>query len=255
MSSFSGLHVSKDGQRFWAVTDKGHWATGRLIREGARLTGLALVDHGPLLDRDGAAVRGRNVDAEGLTRTPDGRFHVSFEDNHRVWSYDTFGGRASPRATHPDASVLQRNSSLEALASDGEGRLYTMPERSGLLERPFPVTRLDGQTWSRAFQIPRRPPFLLVGAEFGSDGGFYVLERAISPPFGFKVQLRRFAHSAGGLRDETVILERALGPQGNWEGLSLWRDAQGRQRLVVISDNNGHGFLATTLTEYILPVP
>ena len=252
LGSFSGLHVSSDGQRFWAVSDKGVWASGVMERRDGVLVGISEITRGPLLGLNGRPVEGRDVDAEGLTRTTDGRFHVSFEDNHRLWSYGDLGAAPTPHPAHPDRTQLQRNSALEALARAPNGALFTMPERSGTLERPFPVTKLEDGVWSRAFEIPRRPPFLLVGAEFDEAGRLYVLERAVSPPFGFAVQVRRFELGPSGVTHEEVVVSRNLGPQGNWEGLSLWRDEAGRHRMVIVSDNNGHGFLATTLTEYIL---
>ena len=71
---------------------------------------------------------------------------------------------ARPRAVppHPDFGRLQHNSGLEALAIDADGTLYAIPERSGKLERPFPVYRLRDGRWDKALRLRRDGTFLVV---------------------------------------------------------------------------------------------
>ncbi|MHA3914655.1 esterase-like activity of phytase family protein [Halovulum sp. GXIMD14793] len=250
--SYSGLALSDDGRRFVTVADKGHFATGRLERKDGKLHAVILEDHGPILDPKGQPVRRYDIDAEGLTLTPDGTLWVSFEANHRVWGYTDMRLAATETARHPDYAKLQNNSSLEALASDADGNLYTIPERSGKLTRPFPVYRYSGSRWTQPFAVPRSGDFLMVGAEFGPDGWLYVLERDFRTLSGFRTRIRRFRHSPDGLSDEETLLETRFGRLDNMEGIDVWRDADGAIRLTLISDDNYSFFQSTIFVEYVL---
>ena len=91
--------------------------------------------------------------------------------------YDDLGGPATEVPPHPDFRRLQANSGLEALAIDAEGVLYAIPERSGKLERPFPVYRLRDGRWQTQGALRRDGAFLVADAIFGPDGRLYLLER------------------------------------------------------------------------------
>lgn len=249
--SFSGLALSGDGSRFVVVADKGHFASGRLQRKGGKLSAVVLDDHGPILDPKGAPVRRYDIDAEGLTLTPDGRLWVSFEANHRVWGYTDMRLAATETARHPDYALLQNNSSLEALASDADGRLYTIPERSGELTRPFPVYRYSDGRWTQPFAVPRSEDFLVTGAEFGPDGRLYVLERTYSL-FGFRTRIRSFSVQGDALAGEQTLLTSRSGRYDNLEGIAVWRDTEGAIRVTVISDDNGSFLQRTELVEFVL---
>lgn len=125
---FSGIEVSNDGTRFWALSDRAALAEGRLTRnEAGTLTGLEVLHHTRLTDPDGHLVNGYESDSEGLARRDNGRFYVSFEGYHRIWTWrgdDIMqGGEAAWMPRHPDFKTLQSNSALEALAIDAEGAL------------------------------------------------------------------------------------------------------------------------------------
>ena len=145
---------------------------------------------------------------------------------------------------------LQNNSSLETLAIDAEGTLYTLPERSGKLSRPFPVFRYRGGTWDQPFSIPRRPPYLPVGGDFGPDGKFYLLERHMSGIFGFQSRVRRFDLGPDGVSGEETLLESKTGTHDNLEGISVWRDQSGAIRMTLIADDNFKFFQTTEVVEY-----
>ena len=135
---FSGLELSDNGREFLTVTDKGYITEGILEREGIRISGVraaALVELG---DTDGGPLDQYETDSEGLARREDGRIYVSFEGIHRVWTYNSPTSEAAWLPRHPDFEGMQNNSSLEALAVGPDGALYTLPERSGKLTRPFP---------------------------------------------------------------------------------------------------------------------
>lgn len=253
LGSLSGLTVNAQGNRVVAVSDKGSFVSGRLIRDArGAITGVERLASGPLLDPRGEAVRRFDVDAEGLTIGRDGRLYVSFEANHRVWAYSAMDGAADPLPQPAAFRALQNNSGLEALFTGPGGNLHAIPERSGALDRAFPVYRLSGETWTRAYGIPRRPPHLVVGADLGPDGRLYVLERHWNGLLGFSTRIRRFGVATGGVYDEEVLLESRIGLYDNLEGISAWRDTAGRTRLLLVSDDNDSFFQRTELVEFVV---
>jgi len=251
---FSGFELAADGLRFWTVSDEGMIVTGRLQRQDSDgpITGVSITSANMLKTSKGVPVTGIYNDAEGLAVAPDGTIIVSFEGYHRLAEY-TAPDAAAIRIPRPKAfETLQNNSSLEALAIDAAGWLYTMPERSGALNRPFPVYRYAKGQWDQPFAIPRRGAFLMSGADFGPDGRLYVLERDFGWLTGFQTRIRSFAFSARGLTDEQEILVSRAGEFDNLEGLSVWRDASGTIRLTMISDDNFNSFQRTEIVEFRL---
>lgn len=249
---FSGFEVDANGTRFIAVSDDGLLAHGTLLRDGAgTLTGVKGAKFSKLKDPDGEPWGRYLTDAEGLALGEDGSFYVSFEGEHRVVRYAELGAAAEVLPV-PDAfAELQRNSALEALAVDGDGRLVTLPERSGAWERPFPIWRFDG-TWLQDASLPRRDKLLPVGGDFGPDGRYYLLERELVGIFGFRSRIRSFAYGPDGFTDERTVLTTPLAAFDNLEGLSVWRDEAGHIRLTMISDDNFNAFQQTQIVEFVL---
>jgi hypothetical protein len=192
-------------------------------------------------------------DTEGLAVAADGTVFVSLEGRARVLRYDDPGGSAVNLPNPREFGAMQRNSSLAALAIDARGWLYTLPERSGVLDAPFPVYRFDGVAWDQPFSIPRQGQFLAVGADFGPDGRLYLLEREFHGLLGFQSRVRRFVVTGDAINAGEVVLETLVGQHGNQEGLAVWRDAMGQLRLTMVSDDNFRFFLSTSLVEYRIP--
>lgn len=248
---FSAIHVFPGGDRFLAITDGADWTEGRILRnaqgritaiEAAPMRFLRGLGQDPIED-------GRN-DSEGIAVAPDGTVYVSFESVARVLRYARIDGPAENLPSPREFARLQRNSALEALAIGPDGTLYTLPERSGRLDRPFPVWRFRDGTWDQPFSLRRDGAFLAVGADIGPDGRFYLLEREFNGLSGFASRVRSFALSAEGLSDERTELQTGIGTHDNLEGISVWRDAEGDLRLTMISDNNYYFFLRTQIVEY-----
>jgi len=248
MGGFSGLEVLSDGIRFTTVSDRGWLIHGRLIRENGQLVGIEPDAPQPLRDAQGQVLTGKATDAEGLARGDDGQMFVSFEGLHRVWAYPTTDA-AVPLPSLPQFSQLQDNSGLEALAIDGRGRLVTLPERSGQLISPFPVWRYDEGVWSQPFALSRRGGFLPVGADFGPDGRFYLLEREFIG-LGFRSRVRRFTLAEDRILSEETLLETSTHRHGNLEGLAVWRDQTGAIRLTMMADDNFNDFQRSEVVEY-----
>lgn len=250
---YSGLEISADGTRFIALSDRGHIATGRLIRKDTAISDVKTMSFGPLHTRDGRPMPRDLSDSEGLAQGVRGSMFVSFEGAHRIRRYDSLTAPARPVLPHPAFKTLQPNSGIEALAIDAKGALYAIPERSGGKTRPFPVYRFRDGRWDTPFSIPRRGRYLAVGADFGPDGMLYLLERRFSGPFGFSSRVRRFAFSEqGGLEREETLLRTHNFTYDNLEGIAVWRDESGAIRLTMISDDNFNFFQVTEFVEYRL---
>ncbi|MFA5580772.1 MAG: esterase-like activity of phytase family protein [Paracoccaceae bacterium] len=247
----SGLDLAPDGSDFVAVSDRGAIATGRLLRQDGQISGVADLALNPLLRPGGEPLREFETDAEGVARSADGRIFVSFEGLHRVWAYADATGPAERLPQHDDFAQMQLNSSLEALAIDDQGRLYTLPERSGEWTRPFPVYRFDGDGWEQPFSLRRDGKFLAVGADFGPDGKLYLLERHLAF-FGFQTRVRRFVIEGDAVLSEETLLQTGTGAHDNLEGIAVWRDPDGAIRITMISDDNFHPFQRTEFVEYRL---
>lgn len=250
---FSGLKVSADGGAFTTVSDGGIVGSGAFERaESGEITGVSGYEFGPLRTSKGVPTEGRTSDAEGLAIRDDGALVVSFEGYHRIMVYSTPDASAEWHKHNHEFDNFQNNSGLEALAYDGDGVLYAIPERSGVLTRPFPVYRFKNDEWDQPFGIPRLPPYLVVGADFGPDGKFYVLERHLSGIFGFRTRVRRFEISGDSISAGEVLLETSAGKHDNLEGISIWRDSAGDIRVTMISDDNFRAFQRTEFVEYRL---
>ena len=249
---FSGFEIGPNGHDIWAVSDGGYFIQSRLKRdESGKITGVETFRPLVLKFPNGRQVHSYRDDAEGLAVAEDGSFAVSFEGIHRVWGYEAPGENAKEMGAHPDFKSLQNNSALETLAFDPFGNLLALPERSGLLTRPFPVYRRQPNgTWDTPFSVRRDPPFLPVGGDFGPDGRFYLLERHLNGFLGFQTRIRRFDYAADGFSNETLLLETRSGKHDNLEGIGLWQDDQGRTRITMISDDNFRAFQRTEIVEY-----
>lgn len=249
---FSSIELSRDGEAFVATTDKGLFAEGRILREGGRIRGIDNQRFNTILNPKGAPLRSYRTDAEGLAISADGTIYVSFEGTHRVMGYDSPKGAAIPLPNLPWRNDLQGNSSLESLAIDEAGVLYSLPERSGDLNRPFPVYRYRNGHWDQALRIPRRGGFLPVGADFGPDGRFYLLERELTGLSGFATRVRSFKLSHNELTNERELLRTTGGTHDNLEGIAVWATPEGAIRVTMISDDNFRFFQRTELVEYRL---
>ena len=249
---FSGLEMGENGREFLAVGDGGIMVAGNLFRdpETGYITGVSPFVPYDLKTPTGVITKGVWDDGEGLTIVNNNRAYVSFEGEHRIWAYDQPGGNATPIPKHPDFAQMQNNSALEVLASDDAGTLFTLPERSGVITRPFPVYRFKNGVWDQPFGLPRRGPYLAVGGDFGPDGKFYLLERHLTGIFGFKTRVRRFTFTDESATDEQVLLESSAGQFDNLEGIAVWRDKAGDIRLTMISDDNFRAFQRTEFVEY-----
>lgn len=244
---FSAIEVSDDGREFIAISDRGRFTTGRLIRENGVITAVEAAPVRPLRGADGAPIPAGQNDSEALAIGANGQIFVSFEGVHQVRVFDPSWSMSTALPSPREFANMQANASLEALAIGTDGALYTLPERSGRADLPFPVYRFKDGRWDQPFSIPRRGVFLMVGADIGPDGRLYLLERDFVG-VGFRTRVRRFDLTGGA---EETLLQTGVGVHDNLEGISVWQDDAGL-RLTLISDDNFRFFQRTEIVEYRL---
>lgn len=246
---FSGIEVSEDGMEFTVIGDKGILVTGRFMRADGLISGVD-TDLYKLKDTHGKVVSKPYSDSEGLAIHPDGTMFVSFEREHRVWAYLSGKTKAAKLPRHRDFKHLKDNDGLEALAISADRTLYALPERSG--KNVIEVYRYTDGNWDIPFNIPRIASYMAVGADFGPDGKFYLLERKSNSIFGFKIRIRQFEINGDKITEAKVLLETDAGTHDNLEGLAVWRDGAGDIRLTMVADNNFNVIQRTEFVEYRL---
>ena len=231
---FSGIEISDDGAQLLLLSDRATLVSARLSRTEGRITAAQLQRHRKLRTSTGKLMQGRVMDSEGLALAPDGTVYISYEGVPRITRHRRGGPRADVLPRPGAFDRMPFNKALEALAIDAAGNLYTLPENAPDKAGNLPVWRWDGSRWSQPFSLPQRGGFLPVGADFGPDGRFYLLEREFLL-VGFRSRLRRWDITPAGPAREITLLQTGLGQRDNLEGVSIWRDAAGSLRATMIS--------------------
>lgn len=250
---FSGIELSPDGRHFTALSDEGFWTRGTFTRDDkGRITAADIQPMERLRDGNGKPLRHSRADSEGLAIAADGTLYVSFEGPARIARHDALDGPATEVPVPREFAAFRSNRSLESLAIDGDGRLYTIPEDTLIRGADFPVYRLADDKWSLPFSIPRRGDFLPTGADFGPDGRLYLLERAFRGLAGFQSRVRAFTIDDASILAEAIVIDTPLGRHDNLEGIAVWRDDGGAIRLTMVSDDNYLFVLRNEVVEYRL---
>lgn len=249
----SGLEVSEDGTGFRAIGDRGWYISGQFERASEQIIDITIEKHLPILGNNGLPVSSRRVgdwsDAEGLAVAPDGTLWISFERWTRVARYDAPELAGQWVKDHPDFATWRDNRQLEALAIDSDGVLFTFPERP--LPEGYPIYRLDQNTWSIGGHLPEDNGFSIVGADFGTDGLLYLLERKLVLGLWWQNQIRRLDITVPNTIE--VLWTGQRGEYFNLEGISLWQDGTG-QRITLVSDDNADPDETTQFVEFrIIP--
>ena len=94
--------------------------------------------------------------------------------------------------------------------------------------------------------------YLAVGADFGPDGRFYLLERRVNLLARFSTRIRRFDYAQGAFGAAQTLMTSAPGALGNMEAISLWTDAAGQVVVSLVSDDNFLPLQETTVVEFAL---
>ncbi len=248
---FSGLVLSKDGQRLQAISDRCWWLSAHVRRDASgKLVRLEQARMGHLRGLNGAPLDVKRCDPEGLTRAADGTHLVSFEQDHRVWRYGREGlaGPARPVWRPDEAARMPKNGGLEVIAA-----LHA--PRAKDLRRGWVVTG-DGKR-SRPVDYPVSDGFVPTDAAALSDGSVLVVERSFSLLTGVRVRIRRVAarELLPGARLAPRELLRLGTPQpvDNFEGIAVHRDVKrGATFVYIISDDNFSALQQTLLFQFKL---
>ncbi|MBE7185884.1 MAG: esterase-like activity of phytase family protein [Methylobacterium mesophilicum] len=263
--SFSALRFLGSDGRFMGVSDIGNWFFGRITRDAeGRPNGIADFSLEPILDALGDRSRAKQqVDAESLTLSGDTAM-VGFERNHRVVQYalkpSAMGKplRKVPFLIPP--RELRTNRGIEALVTapaDGplRGALVAVTERSLDAQGNLFAAVLAGPR-KGLFSVVRHDPFDVSDGAFLPNGDLLLLERSYSFPRGVGLRLRRIAGESikpGAVVDGPILFTADMSYQiDNMEGLDVWRRADGRIAVSMISDDNQSIFQRNLYLEFVL---
>ena len=262
----SGLRISSDGNRLRAVSDTAYWLSADIARdEKGALSGLPDAALFCLCRQDGTRYGSKHWgDSEGLEIDGDTAY-VSFERLNRINRYQ-LGKDGSPGApVQATASFkplnVAYNEGLEALAlapagSPVAGRFVAIAEESlnaAGNNRAFVASKKGIEE----FAVTRSDDYSITDAAFLPDGDLVVLERRFGLSVGIGMRIRRFDAASiapGATLKGEVLAEAGLSSRiDNMEGISAWRDGEGRTRIVLISDDNFNRRLQRTLLlEFVL---
>ncbi len=252
IGGLSGLISLDGGDGFFAVTDNGHWVSGRVEQTSqGKPLGLSDVRYAPLLGADGKTLKARwGHDAEALALSGSG-LYVTAETNNAIYRYPwpiaTGKERMMEELDLPEAiRSLPRNTGLEALAAatqDGPlaGKLVAVAETvpSDLQDLSGFIIGPEG---TEPFTIRRHDRFDATDAAFLSGGDLLLMERRFNLRDLIGLRLRRFKADEikpGAILEGELLLEADFGYQiDNMEALAVHRNARGETILTLLSDNN-----------------
>ncbi len=257
---FSGLHVSADGRRLLAISDRGAWLRLTLRYDGdGRLTGAAGARLGRLRAVNGEPLIGKRGDAEALAVLPDGSMIVAFERRHRMLHYPATANPLSKRPrlfpAPPGLAGGPSNGGIETLLHVGRGYLLAISERQRAGPRSLRAwIGVDGG-W-RAFSYARQGGFRPTGAALLLNGDVLVLERRFLLGLGTAIRLVRVARRviAPGRRIGGRVIARIEAPLtvDNFEGIDTRPARAGETLIYLISDDNFNPLQRTLLMMFSL---
>ena len=251
---WSDLDISDDGARLTAISDRGFWFDATVAHDPngaiAQFTDARL---GYLPNMAGFRQPGLEGDAEGISRTPDGSFLVSFERRHRIWLYPAaeppFSARPRPLPMPAEAAKMPENGGIETLVRLPGGRILAISEELMTQDGANVGWLGDGRTWSQVSYVAGQD-FKPTGAARLPDGDILILERRFSRmhvPAGRIVRVRGDALKPGAklVGEELARIEPPL-TFDNFEGITTRLGPQGEIFIYAISDDN-YFFLQRTL--------
>jgi hypothetical protein len=260
IGGLSGLLSLEGGNTFLAVTDHGHWVSGRIAQtaEGTPLD-VSGVRVAPLLGADGKTLKARwGHDTEALAL--DGSdLYVTAETRNAIYRYPWPLATGKERMLGEvklaeDIRALRRNTGLEALAvaPDGSsvaGRLIAVAESPAGEGRDLDGY-IIGSDGTDRFRIRRHDAFDATDAAFLPDGDMLLLERRFTLLDLIGLRLRRFPGESiqpDALLEGELLLEADFGFQiDNMEALAVHRNEAGETILTMLSDDN-RSFLQRTI--------
>jgi hypothetical protein len=265
----SGLRIDAKGERFISFSDKGSWFTGRIVYQGAEMTGLADVEAAPMIGPDGRPITARGwYDSESIaidgSQIYNSQVYIGLERVNRVLRFDFKKGFTRSRAeVVPMPAAVKKlpyNKGLEALVFVPKGlplagTLIAMSER-GLDPEGNLIAFLVGGPTPGQFSVRRTEKFDISDATLLPSGELLVLERKFSLVEGLHVRIRRIALKSlapGALVDGPVIFRADLGDEvDNMEGIDSFVTGEGDIVLTMVSDDNFSMIQRTLLLQFVL---
>ena len=265
----SGLRLDAKGERFISFSDKGSWFTGRIVYQGAEMTGLADVEAAPMLGPDGRPITARGwFDSESIaidgSQIDNSHVYIGLERVNQVLRFDFSKGFTRSRAeVVPMPAAVKKlpyNKGLEALVFVPKGQplagtLIALSER-GLDADGNLVAFLVGGPTPGPFSVRRTEKFDISDATLLASGELLVLERKFSLVEGLHVRIRRIplkSLAPGALVDGPVIFEADLGDEvDNMEGIDAFETGEGDTVLTMVSDDNFSLLQRTLLLQFTL---
>jgi hypothetical protein len=260
----SGIRLDSKGERFISFSDKGSWFTGRMVYQGAKMTGLTDVEAAPMLGADGKPITARGwFDSESIAL--DGSFvYIGLERVNQVLRFDFSKGftRSLAEVVPMPAAVKQLpfNKGLEALVMVPKGlplagTLIALSER-GLDPNGNLIAFLVGGPSPGQFSVRRTNAFDISDATLLPSGELLVLERKFSLVEGVGIRIRRIPLASlapGALVDGPAIFEADLGYEiDNMEGIDSFVTPEGDTVLTMVSDDNFSMIQRTLLLQFTL---
>lgn len=243
LGGLSALHLSADGTRFLAVSDRARWITGRFDWQGHLLTGVHVERIASMRSRDGQILDGDASDSEAIAALGDGHFAVSFERQHRInvyalgedWSALDTPARSliAPLA----AGSFENNGGMEGLTRLDDGRVLAGVETETGEGRQLWI--LDDAIWTEHLATAQ-PGFGLTALTAHGDD-IYALERFWQRGIGNRIRILRYSldeieHASPATPDLLGQLDAST-TVDNFEGLAVV-ERDGRTILVIVSDDN-----------------
>ena len=249
---FSGLALYDGGRAFYAVSDGGILVQADLGRDaGGQIDAVHLTDASRFKDNFGRPAIGFQSDAEAVRLAPDGSLLVSFEGYARVARFHLPDMMPVPLHEWDRFRSLWGNAGMEALAVGADGRIIAILE-DGVDSRYRTLAYGGGTRWVDGPPLSSDGAFSATDADFGPDGQLYLLERSFSVLWGYQTRISTYAPDGAGFGLPRVVLLTAAGDWGDFEGMDVWTDAQGRTVATLIADDNFLPLSPTTIAEFDL---
>ena len=260
---FSGLALSRDGNRFVAVSDRAWWLKGRLTLKNGSLASAQSLTMAPLRTENRKKSSSWR-DSESLApwgiRGIDGPLLVGFERNERILSYrfGRAGTRARPSRVRSPGAISSGpfNRELEAI-----GRFYSGPRKNWMIavsERNLDRQGdIRGWLWrgkkTLSWSLKRFEDYDITDLAIAPDGKtFFTLERSFNLPNlpGFAIRRFNLKDIKPGQTADGELMFAGRQPFfsiDNMEGIALHKAKNGKLQLTVISDDNYRRRLQSTL--------
>lgn len=239
---YSGFSFSGTDGRFVAISDLGHFLSGRMTFDArGTVTGVTDADIESMRDLGGRIItEKRRGDAEAVRHDIDGSLLVSFERDHRIWRYAAVTALPKPVGIPPGVADWPENEGIEALAVLPGGDIMFLAEAQGPDGRHDGWLRHAGR-WS-ALTWQGSNNFVPTDAVALKNGDVLVLQRRFTWIGGVAARLGlvRSAAIAPGATLESETLAEWSPPLAvdNMEGIDVIERPDGAVDIFLMSDDN-----------------